>query len=168
MICHPCPGTCANADLRGYRKLIGPGSVSLMIWNDWPRNCGVVLIDWPTLHGLSILWNDWFAKLRLCCNPIKSVPIPHSWSEVLYPCMVYDCGPQSAPGIKSPLAVCIKAISCEWFGVSPLLSQNMGESSPWGSFILSCKTFCLGKGCSHSPDLMARSNFLFTPFPLSN
>jgi hypothetical protein len=27
---------------------------------------------------------------------------------------------------KSPLAVCIKTISREWFGVSPLLSQNVG------------------------------------------
>jgi hypothetical protein len=35
---------------------------------------------------------------------------------------------------KSPLAVCSKTISHEWFWVSPLLSQNMGESSRCGSF----------------------------------
>jgi hypothetical protein len=35
---------------------------------------------------------------------------------------------------KSPLAVCSKTISHEWFGVSPLLSQNVGESSHCGSF----------------------------------
>jgi hypothetical protein len=47
---------------------------------------------------------------------------------------VYDCGLQNALGIKSPLEVCIKAVSCEWFGVLPLLSQNVGESSLCGSF----------------------------------
>ncbi|EDL32220.1 mCG148097 [Mus musculus] len=35
---------------------------------------------------------------------------------------------------KNPLAVCSKTVSCEWFGVSPLLSQNVGESSCCGSF----------------------------------
>ena len=35
---------------------------------------------------------------------------------------------------KSPLAFCSNSVSCEWFGVSPLLSQNMGESSHCGSF----------------------------------
>jgi hypothetical protein len=29
--------------------------------------------------------------------------------------------------IKSPLAVCSKTVSREWFGVLPLLSQNVGE-----------------------------------------
>jgi hypothetical protein len=36
--------------------------------------------------------------------------------------------------IKSPLAVCSKTISPEWFGVSPLLIQNVVESSRCGSF----------------------------------
>jgi hypothetical protein len=35
---------------------------------------------------------------------------------------------------KSPLAVCSKTISREWFGVSPLLSQNVRKSSHCGSF----------------------------------
>jgi hypothetical protein len=36
---------------------------------------------------------------------------------------------------KSSLAVCSKTVSREWFGVSPLLSQIVGESSRCGSFI---------------------------------
>ena len=39
---------------------------------------------------------------------------------------------------KSPLAVCIKTVSHEWFGVSPLLSQNVGESSCCGSVNITC------------------------------
>jgi hypothetical protein len=35
---------------------------------------------------------------------------------------------------KSPLAVCINTVSHEWFGVSPLLIQNVGESSCCESF----------------------------------
>jgi hypothetical protein len=35
---------------------------------------------------------------------------------------------------KSPLGVCSKTISHEWFGVSPILSQNVGESSQCASF----------------------------------
>jgi hypothetical protein len=56
---------------------------------------------------------------------------------LLYLCVVYNCGSQSALGIKSRLAVCIKTISCEW--LSPLLSQNVEESSCCGSFI-----WCIG------------------------
>jgi hypothetical protein len=51
---------------------------------------------------------------------------------------------------KSSLAVCSKTVSCEWFGVSPLLSQNVGESSRCGSFrVKACATtwhMCFLKG----------------------
>lgn len=36
---------------------------------------------------------------------------------------------------KSLLAICIKTLPREWIGVSPLLSQNVRESSHCGSFI---------------------------------
>jgi hypothetical protein len=42
--------------------------------------------------------------------------------------------PRERSWIKSPPAVCSKTVSHEWFGVSPLLSQNVGESSRCGSF----------------------------------
>ena len=73
--------------------------------------------------------------LELWFLPLNTPSPSYSGPMVLYPCMVYDCGSQSALGIKSPLAVCIKTVSREWFGVSSLLSQNVGESSLCGAFI---------------------------------
>jgi hypothetical protein len=51
---------------------------------------------------------------------------------------------------KSPLAVCIKTVSREWFGVPPLLSQNVGEFSCCGSFNIT-------KSLTHRASLGSRS-----------
>ena len=110
-----------------------------------------------TLHFLVTLnWYFWY---------FPTTPFPPPWVVVpsfKYPLTQLLGAPQSSTPAwcmtvgprallnKNPLAVCSKTVSCEWFGVSPLLSQNVGESSRCGSFrVKACATtwhMCFLKG----------------------
>jgi hypothetical protein len=72
-------------------------------------------------------------------------PYPWAHNQLLYPYMEYELSPVHWSFLSKPLAVCIKTISREWFWVSPLLRQNVGEASHCGSFI-----WCMGRE-SHPP-----------------
>ena len=101
---------------------------------DTLRNC----LDFHFLVTLN--WYFWY---------FPTTPSPPPWvvvSSFKYPLtqLLGAHGPLTLCGVrlwapecsrhKSPLAVCIKTVSHEWFGVSPLLNQNVGESSHCGSF----------------------------------
>ena len=96
---------------------------------------------------VTLNWYFWY---------FPTTPFPPPWvvvSSFKYPLIQLLGAPQSSTSAwcmtmgprallnKNPLAVCSKTVSCEWFGVSPLLNQNVGESSRCGSFTTSQLSF---------------------------